>query len=348
MVKLIAEVCQNHQGSRALLGEMIAAAAESGADYVKMQSIFAEDLTRRECFEEGETAPDGTVRVIRRPYEAERARLRSLDLTEEDHLFFIGECQKRGVTPMTTVFARRRIPFVASLPWTERVIKVASYDCASFPMLRELCERFDHLIVSTGATFDDEIAEAARVVKDAGKKLTFLHCVTSYPNTLDMCNLARMEWLRNLLHEEGFAAEGLPDSRSSPLASVGWSDHTLVERDGLRAAKAAIALGAQWIERHFTILEKDRTKDGPVSIRPEHLQELRAFSRLPREEQLRRAQEEVLDWDAIVGQPIRSLTHIELVNRDYYRGRFASRVGDAWIQNWEERDVFSSAMTAHA
>lgn len=321
MTKLIAELCQNHGGSRELLGRMIAAAAESGADYVKMQSIFSEDLTHRPQFDEGVVDADGTVRVMKRPYVAEKERLAKLDLSEDDHLFFIEECTKHGVIPMTTVFSRNRIPFVASLPWPEKVIKVASYDCGSYPMLRELCAHFDHVIISTGAMQDEEIMNAAKLVKDAGKKLTFLHCVTSYPNTLEMCNLARLEWLKQFTD------------------SIGWSDHTLVERDQLKACKAAMALGAQWIERHFTILEKDQTKDGPVSIKPEHLRELRLFSALERAEQLAQAKAEVPDWDAILGEATRELTHTELLNRDYYRGRFASPSGDTWVYNWEDLPV---------
>lgn len=343
MVKLIAEVCQNHQGSRDTLGEMIAAAAEAGADYVKMQTIFSEDVTFRERFEEGATDPDGTVRTIKRPCAAEKERLSTLDLTEDDHLFFIDECKKHNVIPFTTVFSRIRIPLAASLPWPEKIVKVASYDCASFPMLQELCEHFDHLIISTGATYDEEIAQAADLVKNAGKKLTFLHCVTSYPNKLDVCNLTRMEWLRKLLHEHGFALEGWPANRSSPEASVGWSDHTLVERDGILATKAAIALGAEWIERHFTINEEDFTKDDPVSIRPYHLKALKEFGSLSPEEQLSSIKEEISDWDAVVGVPTREMTPTELLNRDYYRGRFASNVNGEWIYNWEEKNVLTPA-----
>jgi sialic acid synthase SpsE len=193
-------------------------------------------------------------------------------------------------------------------------------------MLRELGEHFDHLVVSTGATFDEEVAKAARTVQDVGKKLTFLHCVTSYPNTLEVCNLARMRWLRQFTD------------------SVGWSDHTLVARDGLSASKAAIALGATWIERHFTILEAKETKDGPVSIRPEHLRELRSFAALPPEEQLHIAQEDVPAWEDLLGSETRAMTATELLNRDYYRGRFASRVGDHWVMNWEEQSVFANAV----
>ncbi len=318
MVKIIAEVCQNHGGSRDTLKEMISAAAEAGADYVKMQTIFSEDVSFRKRFEEGETLPDGTVKCIKRPHKDEVERLKELDLTEDDHRFFIDECNRNNVIPFTTVFATHRIPFAGSLPWPGKTVKVASYDCASYPMLSELCDYFDHLIISTGATFDEEIEKAAELVKSKGKKLTFLHCVTSYPNTMDMCNLSRMEWLKQFTD------------------SVGWSDHTLVERDGIKAAQAAIALGAQWIERHFTILKKDQTKDGPVSINPYQLSELKKFANLDKDDQLKFAKEEIPEFEVMIGRQVRPMTPTELLNRDYYRGRFASKINDEWIYNWED------------
>jgi len=321
MTQLIVELCQNHCGDRKLLSEMIAAAAENGADIVKSQMIFSEDLTHRPEFDEGKTDADGIVRVIKRPYAAEYERLKKLDLTEDDHRFFIEECTKRNVAPMTTVFSRNRVAFSSALPWPKRIVKVASYDCASATLIRELAEHFDHLYISTGATFDQEIAATAALVHSMGKTLSFLHCVTSYPNTLEMCNLRRVEWLRQY------------------APSVGWSDHTLVKRDGVKAAKAAIALGADVIERHFTILPEDQTKDGPVSITPAMLKELRGFAAAPKEEQWRIAQEEIPDWKGILGSPTRALTPAELLNRDYYRGRFGSKVHGKWIYNWEDIPV---------
>lgn len=317
MVQLIAELCQNHCGDRALLAEMIAAAAENGADIVKSQMIFSADLTHRPEFDEGKTGPDGTLLKIKRPYASEYERLKKLDLTEDDHRFFIEECKKRKVLPMTTVFSRNRVPFTASLPWPARIVKVASYDCASYVMIQELAEHFDHLYISTGATLEDEIKKTATILKDAQKPFTFFHCVTSYPNTLDMCNFRRIAWLRQFTD------------------SVGWSDHTLVARDGITATKAAIALGANVVERHFTVLESDQTKDGPVSITPKHLKELREFAGLDQKTQLQVAQKEIPDWEIILGSQTRDLTHTELLNRDYYRGRFASNVDGKWVYNWE-------------
>ena len=188
-------------------------------------------------------------------------------------------------------------------------------------MIQELLRHFDHLIISTGASFDEEIVETARIVKDAGKRLTFLHCVTSYPNALPMANLARMRWLRQFT----------PD--------VGWSDHTLVSRDGIKAAKVALAEGAGLVERHFTIQAADKTKDGPVSVTPELLRELAAFSRLTREEMCERVEVEIPEWQDLIGHETRELTYTEILNRDYYRGRFASNMHGKWIYNWDEQSV---------
>lgn len=312
MAKLIVEVCQNHNGSRESIREMVKTAAENGADMVKMQSIWSADVTARERFEEGEGA-------IKRPYAAEVARLSKLDLSLDDHQFFIDTCRDFNVIPFTTIFARGRIKEVAALPWPGRWIKVASYDCASYPMLYELAAHFDNFVISTGATFDEEIVKTAELMKRLGKRFIFLHCVTSYPNTLAMCNLSRIEWLRQFTSE------------------VGWSDHTKVADDGIAAAKVALMLGADYVERHFTILPADQTKDGPVSITPALLKELSEFRHLPPAVQRVQVEKEIPEWQTLIGTPTRELTHTELQNRDYYRGRFASPNGKGGrINNWEE------------
>jgi N,N'-diacetyllegionaminate synthase len=130
-----------------------------------------------------------------------------------------------------------------------------------------------------------------------------------------MAHLARMDWLR------GFAPE------------VGWSDHTLVAKDGIKAAKVALMLGADYIERHFTILPADKTKDGPISITPALLKELSIFSKLTKNEQRAIVEAEIPEWRKMLGQRSREMTHTEMLNRDYYRGRFASK---KYIYNWEE------------
>ena len=325
MTKIIAEVCQNHNGSRETLEAMIKSAAENGADMVKMQSIWSADVTKRERFEEGTVDAEGKQTAIKRPYAAEVERLAALDLSIDDHQFFIDTCVKYGVIPLTAIFARHRIPEVAALPWPGKWVKVPSYDCASLPLLRELAQYFDNFIISTGATYDEEIEKTAALMKELGKNFSFLHCVTSYPNTLEMCNLSRMEWLKQFTPE------------------VGWSDHTKIEDNDIIAAKTAIMLGAAYVERHYTVLAPSATKDGPVSMTPELLKELSEFRKLSTEEQKAHIFAKRPDWEIMIGTPTRAMTHTELLNRDYYRGRFASPKADQkspnedqWIYNWED------------
>lgn len=320
MTNLIAEFCQNHKGDRGVLREMIAAAHEAGATHAKIQTIFSEDLVKRDRFEEGIVDADGTVRAIKRPFGPEFARLQPMDLTMDDYAWFVEECTRVGIRPLTTVFTLGRVKDMAALGWKE--VKVASYDCASVPLIHSLAQHFSHLFISTGASYDWEIERTAQVL--GGHSFSFLHCVTIYPTPLKEVHANRMRWLR----------------RFTP--SVGYSDHSLVARDGIKASLAALAMGADVIERHFTILPFDQTKDGPVSITPTHLAELATFAKLSIHERLAQAKATIPEFHEMLGQEHRPLTPAELLNRDYYRGRFAAHVDGKPVCNWDESATASS------
>lgn len=311
---LIAECCQNHNGDKEILKDMIHAAAENGADYVKIQAIRSRELTHRPRFDEGEVNSDGSQKTIKRPYAAERERLSKLDLSIDEEAWFVEECRRAGIAPMTTAFTIAAAHEVKDLGY--EAVKVASYDCASYPLLRELKKYWSTIFISTGATYDHEIAKAAEVLKDI--EAHFLHCVTIYPTPMSELHLNRINFLR----------------RFSP--SVGYSDHSKPEDTKLWASKIALALGASCIERHFTILGPTETKDGPVSITPAMLKEMREFADMSRGEMTRSISEEYPQWEEALGQNTRPLSHAELLNRDYYRGRFASMVDGRPVYNWEE------------
>lgn len=312
---IIAECCQNHNGDKEVLKEMIHAAAENGADYVKIQAIRSSELTYRERFEEGVTDRNGEIKVIKRPYASELERLSKLDLSLDDEQWYVEECWRAGIAPMTTAFTISGAREVKDMGY--EAIKIASYDCASYPLLREVKKYWKSIFVSTGATYDYEIEEAASILSDV-PEFHLLHCLTIYPTPLEELNLKRMSFLRKF------------------AANVGYSDHSKVETTHLKASKLALALGAKSIERHFTILEKDETKDGPVSIRPEHLKELSDFARLPRFEMMEIIKKEYPEWEQSLGNSTRDLSKAELLNRDYYRGRFASKNADGTpVYNWE-------------
>src|SRR5688572_1553384 len=314
MAKVIAEFCQNHNGDRHILLDMICAASEAGADYAKIQMVSADDLVFRERFEDGLTE-DGAIKVIKRPYQAEYERLKRLEIEQEDYSWFIDQCRKASILPLTTVFTRGGVAAAAGLDWNE--VKVASYDCASYPLLLELKAKFDHLFVSTGATYDEEIERAAEVL--SGRSFTFLHCVTIYPTPMDQLHLARMEYLRQF------------------TPRVGFSDHTLVKRDGIRAAAVALHVGADVVERHFTILPEDQTKDGPVSINAVQLKTLCDLAHGNTEMRAGYIKEHVGDYQTMIGFSHRQLSPTELLNRDYYRGRFGTHGEDGSVlNNWDE------------
>jgi N,N'-diacetyllegionaminate synthase len=314
---IIAECCQNHNGSQEILKRMIHKAAESGADYVKIQAIRSKELTYRERFEEGVIDENGLVQTIKRPYGAELERLSKLDLTKEQERWFVEECQKAGIKPLTTVFSRTGVQEVKDMGYA--AMKIASYDCASYPLLKDVKEHWDKIFVSTGSTYDHEIQQATKILE--GSDFEFLHCVTIYPTPLEELHLNRLTYLKQFSE------------------NIGYSDHSKPETTDLWASKIALALGASCVERHYTVLKPDETKDGPVSITPAMVKELREFADRPIEDRMEIIKREFPNWEMTLGNAYREMSHTEKLNRDYYRGRFASKIGDKAIYNWEEFDM---------
>ncbi len=314
---IIAECCQNHNGSQELLKRMIHEAAENGADYVKIQAIRSKELTHRPRFDEGQTDENGVVQVIKRPYQPELERLSKLDLTQEQEQWFVEECQKAGTKPLTTVFTRTGVQEVKDMGYP--AMKIASYDCASFPLLEDVKAVWNKVFISTGSTYDDEIAKAAKVLE--GVDFEFLHCVTIYPTPMEELHLNRLTYLKQFSDK------------------VGYSDHSKPETTGLWASKIALALGASCVERHYTVLGPTETKDGPVSITPAMVKELRNFADRPIEERMEIIKREYPNWEMTLGDANRPLSHTEKLNRDFYRGRFASKIDGKVVYNWEEFDL---------
>ena len=233
--QLIAEIGANHAGNMELAISMIEAAASSGAQWVKFQSWRADAL------QEGAAHPS---------YEW----YQQAQLSDEDHRRLIRACEANNVQFLTTCFDRGRVPFLASLGLS--TIKVASPDLASRTMIKELRASFDHLIISTGMSYDEEIEATGTMLE--GTSFTFMHCVSLYPTPLEKVNMARMDWLRKF------------------TPSVGFSDHTL----GVEAPMLAIARGAAFVEKHFTLSRYLPGKDQAVSCEPHELRQIADYALL--------------------------------------------------------------------
>lgn len=310
---IIAECCQNHNGDIEILKRQIHSAAESEADYVKIQAIRSSELTNRPRFEKEKKDSNGRILNIKRPFNTEYKRLKKLDLNLKQEQWFSEECKRAGIMSMITVFTFKSLFEVKNFNYD--AVKIASYDCSSFTLLKEIIKYWDEIFVSTGATFDNEIKEAVNILK--AKKFHLLHCTTIYPTPLNKLNLKRIEYLKQY------------------TARVGYSDHTDVDKNGIIASKIALLLGATCIERHFTVLDRSMTKDGVVSINPAELKDLVDFAKLDNKDMTINIEKSYPEWKNTFGSFESNLSHEELLNRDYYRGRFASTINGQYKYNWE-------------
>lgn len=318
---IIAELCQNHNGDKKILEEMVSAAASAGADYAKIQTISSDDLNFRERFEDG-LIEGGIVKTIKRPFKNEVERLKKLNLNDEDYFWFVDICKKYKIKPTTTIFNRAKLKFLEKVGFD--LLKVSSFDCASFQMMKELASStYDNFIISTGATYDREIETTFNIFKSAKKKMSFLHCISIYPTPIKLANLNRLDFLKKF------------------TKNVGISDHSVYDKDGPKLIAAAMYKGATIVEKHFTILPKNQTKDGIISANEKELKEIVDISKLEDQKLKDFIDTNVPEYKIMLGSENRELSHEELLNRDYYQGRFINwcKNKKKKIYNWEASSI---------
>lgn len=311
-VKLVAEFCQNHNGKKENLKKMIYSASRSGFTHGKIQGLYSYELTERPEFELEDAA-------IYRPYENEYNRLKNLDLTEEVESWFVNECLGSGIIPMITVFSHHGVDRAQRAGFQS--IKIASYDCGSFPLIRRAAVFANEIVVSTGATDWETIEQTADLLRsfaDGGIEIALLHARTIYPTPSAETGLARIMALREL---------GVP---------VGFSDHSRPDQDKLLATKFALTLGAVIIERHFTILDKSQSKDGPVSVNELEAAEISEFAAMSIDKKISDLGSDVERFSEFFKLNSLQPTEVEKLNASYYRGRVASKIEGRRVFGWEE------------
>ena len=240
---VIAEAGVNHNGDERLAHRLVDVAADAGADAVKFQIFDAAQVA----------APDAAKAL----YQAERTgasesqldMLRRLALPVPVFRELQQHAAARGVLFLSSPFDLPSADALVALD--PPAIKVASGEVTNHPLLARLARAGKPLLISTGMCDMAEVAEALAVVRRNGDPAVALfHCVTNYPAQPADCNLAAMHTMR--------ATFGLP---------VGWSDHT----EGINLSLAAVAMGADMLEKHYTL---DRAMEGPdhaASLEPEAL-----------------------------------------------------------------------------
>ena len=243
---IIAEAGVNHNGSLKLAKQMIDEAAKAGADYIKFQTFKPEKLVSKYAqkadYQKKTTGNN----------ESQLQMLEKLALSYDDFVELKKYCEQIGIGFLSTPFDEDSIRFLDSLDmdfW-----KIPSGEITNYPYLVQIAQTGRDIVLSTGMCEMDEIADAMKVLEESGAgNISLLHCNTEYPTPYEDVNLLAMKQMRTAFKKQ-----------------VGYSDHTV----GIEVPIAAVALGAETIEKHFTL---DKNMEGPdhkASLEPLELSQM--------------------------------------------------------------------------
>ncbi len=240
---IIAEAGVNHNGDINLAYKLIDAAVDAGADFVKFQTFKAESLAIPSA------SKADYQNITTNQNESQYEMLKRLELTLEMHEKLMSYCHEKNIAFLSTGFDIDSVDLLEGLG--QKIFKIPSGEITNLPYLRYIGHYAKPIILSTGMATLGEIEAALDVLIDAGTSrelITVLHCNTEYPTPMRDVNLKAMCSLKN--------AFGV---------RVGYSDHT----QGIEVAIAAVALGAQVIEKHLTLDKNLPGPDHKASLEPD-------------------------------------------------------------------------------
>lgn len=242
---IIAEAGVNHNGHLDLALKLCDAAKEAGVNCVKFQTWQTEKIVTRKA-EKATYQSENT-------HDAEESQfdmLKKLELSYDDFRIVQEHCKRIGIDFLSTPDEEYSLAFLMNelnLP----LIKIGSGEVTNIPYLRQMASYGKPIILSTGMATLAQVATAYDTLLAAGApSVALLHCTTNYPCPMDEVNLRAMQTMK-----EAFKCK------------VGYSDHTM----GTEIPIAAVAMGAEIIEKHFTL---DRNMEGPdhkASLEPQEL-----------------------------------------------------------------------------
>lgn len=236
---IVAEMSANHLGNFRRAMKIVDAAAEAGADALKVQ-----------------TWKPGTMCVSDHVLHAGAWRGRKMrDLYDEAflpwdwHRPVFERARRLGMVPFSAAFDRESVDFLEALGVDRH--KVASFEIVDLPLIRHMASKRRPMIISTGMATTGEVHAAMNEAEQGGcPEITLAHCTSSYPADASDADLATMTF-RN-------------------YARMGLSDHTL----GHTVAVAATALGAVYVEKHLTLRRSDGGPDADFSLEPAEFAEM--------------------------------------------------------------------------
>lgn len=247
---IIAEAGVNHNGKLDMAYKLVDVAVNAGVDAVKFQTFKAEKLATKD-------APKAAYQKKNMPGKKEKQleMLKRLELSYSEFRKLKAYCDRKKILFLSTPFDYDSSDFLEKIV---PIFKISSGDITNLPFLEYMAKKNKPIILSTGMSTIEEVKRAVEVVQREQKRfinakyfsLAILHCTSNYPCPYEEVNLRVIKALRESI--------GIP---------VGYSDHTL----GIEVSLAAVAMGAEIIEKHFTLNRNMKGPDHKASIEPDEL-----------------------------------------------------------------------------
>lgn len=244
---IIAELSANHGGSLDNALAIVRAAADAGADAIKLQTYRPDTITIDADTEHFRIAAGSTWagRSLYSLYEEAQTPW-------EWHAAIRDEAIRLGMTWFSSPFDASAIDLLESLG--APAYKIASFEIVDVGLIRLVAATGKPMIISTGMATLAEIEEALAVASDAGAtEIALLKCTSAYPTPPDEVDLRT-----------------IPNMAATFGVPVGLSDHTM----GIAVPVAAVALGATIVEKHLTLRRADGGPDSSFSLEPSELAEM--------------------------------------------------------------------------
>lgn len=248
---IIGEIGQNHNGSvdlAKLIIDLACRPIEEELFDLKLSPMNAVKLTKRDLNEELSQsqmdAPYNSPHAFAATYGEHR---QVLELSDEEHFEVYKYAKSKEIDFVETLCAVGCLSMLKL--FQPDYLKVASRDLTNLPLLEALAETKIPMIVSTGMAGKQELDEAIEVITKYHSNLSILHCVSQYPTHPENVNLNSIAYLKN----------------NYGNYKIGYSDHTI----GIATPLAAVAMGAEIIEKHITIDRRMKGTDQAGSLGPD-------------------------------------------------------------------------------
>lgn len=250
MAKIVAEIGCNHRGSMDTAREMVRVAADAGADFVKFQKRNNRELLTEEEYNRPHPVPCNAYGPT---YGAHREYL-EFDLQQHKEMKTL--CSSLGIGYSCSVWdVTSACEIMALKPEHIKIPSALNYNLDLYEAILDSNYRGD-VHVSLGMTTSEEERQIVAYFTHRGAlpRLVLYHCTSAYPAAFSTLCLRTIERLRE----------------DYPAVSVGYSGHHV----GIAADVVALAFGAQWIERHFTLDKTWKGTDHAASLEPSELAQL--------------------------------------------------------------------------